>query len=192
MTTNRSIPFRWPATLMAAALAAVVVGCGPGNGLNLAKVSGKVTYKGQPVTNGTVFFMPDESKGTVGPAAVGSITSNGSFVMSTENAGDGVLVGRHKVGITAVEQISGSKQAEIDPSKDSAGFMRAKAQAAKVVRRPAKNDEPLFTDKGGNKYRYVVPIKLSKPEESGLVVQIDGSRTVNIDVDESGAVRITP
>src|SRR5262245_50390096 len=96
---NRSIHFRCAAVLLTATFT-TLIGCAPGNGLNLAKVSGKVIYKGQPVKNGTVFFMPDESKGTVGPPAVGSITADGSYVMSTESAGDGVIVGQHKVGIT--------------------------------------------------------------------------------------------
>lgn len=172
-----------------------MAGCGADNGLTLAKVSGKVTYEGKPVPHGTVFFIPDESKGTVGPSAVGSLTSDGSFVMSTESAGDGVIVGSHKVGITGVEPVSDSEADEIDPSKDAAGFMQAKAKsaaAARSGRRKPKGDEPLFTDKGGKKYRYVVPIKFSKPEESGIFVKVDGARTVEIDIDESGNVRITP
>src|SRR6476661_7281939 len=107
-----------------------IVGCGPGNGLNLAKVSGKVTYKGEPVKDGTVFFMPDESKGTVGPPAVGSITPDGTYTLSTELAGDGVIVGQHKVGITGVEQVAGSGEAEVDAGKDPAGYMKAKGKAA--------------------------------------------------------------
>jgi hypothetical protein len=167
--------------------------CGPGNGLNLAKVSGKVTYKGEPVKNGTVFFRPDEAKGTVGPAAVGSITSNGSYVMSTESAGDGVIVGHHKVGITGVEPVAASTEEEYDPEKDAGGYMKAKAKtAAKAARGGFKKDEELFTDKGGKKYRYIVPIKFSRPEESGIIVKIDGSQTVNFDIDESGNVRINP
>lgn len=193
MTANPLQLLRWPATLAAAAIACAAAGCGADNGLTLAKVSGKVTHKGQPVKNGTVFFMPDESKGTVGPSAVGSLTSDGSFVMSTESAGDGVIVGSHKVGITGVEPVSDSDQAELDPTKDAANFMKAKAQAAfKSSRKAAKSTEPMFTDKGGKKYRYVVPIKFSKPEESGIFVKIEGSRTVDIDIDESGNARISP
>jgi hypothetical protein len=181
--------------MLMAALLTIWSGCGPGHGLNLAKVSGKVTYKGQPVKNGTVFFMPDEGKGTVGPPAVGSITSNGSYVMSTDTAGDGVIVGHHKVGITGVEpvSVSDSGPAELDPEKDAAGYMKAKAKAAaQAGRGAAKKDEELFTDKGGKKYRFVVPKKYSEPEKSGIIVKIEGSRTVNFDIDESGNVRINP
>jgi len=167
--------------------------CGPGNGLNLARVSGKVTYKGEPVKNGTVFFKPDESKGTVGPAAVGSITSNGTYVMSTESAGDGAIVGQHKVGITGVEPIATSTVEEYDPEKDAGGYMKAKSKtAAQAARGATKKNEEIFTDKGGKKYRYVVPMKFSNPEESGIIIKINGNQTVNFDIDDSGNVRINP
>jgi hypothetical protein len=190
--TNRSIHVRCHAVLLVAALTTLSA-CGPGNGLNLVKVSGKVMYKGQPVQNGTVFFMPDEAKGTVGPAAVGSITSNGTYIMSTESAGDGAIVGHHKVGITGVEPLDTSSAEELDPEKDAAGYMKAKAKtAAQAARGITKKNEELFTDKGGKKYRYIVPMKFSNPEESGIIIKIDGAQTINFDIDESGNVRINP
>ncbi len=70
---KRSPPLRWLALFPASAVI-IVVGCGYDNGLKLAYVSGKVTYKGEPVKNGTVFFMPDEGKGTLGPSATGSLS----------------------------------------------------------------------------------------------------------------------
>lgn len=192
MATNRSIDVRGRAVLLAAALT-TLSGCGPGHGLNLAKVSGKVIYKGQPVKNGTVFFVPDEAKGTVGPPAVGSITSDGSYIMSTDSAGDGVIVGHHKVGITGIEPVSAAGQEEVDPEKDAGGYMKAKSKTARAGRGAAtKKGEELFTDKGGKKFRFVVPMKYSRPEESGIIVNIEGSRTVDFDIDESGNVRINP
>ena len=174
--------------------ATFVFGCSPGNGLNLAKVRGKVTYKGEPVKNGTVFFMPDESKGTIGPPAVGSITSDGSYVMSTESAGDGVIVGSHKVGITGVEEkpIS-SGPAAPTPESDPQGYMKAKAKDAAAVRSGAvKKEEDTFTDKGGQKWRFVVPRKFTNPQESGIIAKVEpGSQTMNFDIDDSGNVTIT-
>jgi hypothetical protein len=190
--TNRSLRVRCHAVLLVAALTTLSA-CGPGNGLNLVKVSGKVTYKGEPVKNGTVFFKPDEAKGTVGPAAVGSIISNGTYVMSTESAGDGAIVGNHKVGITGVEPVDTSTVEEYDPEKDAGGYMKAKSKtAAQASRGTTKKNEEIFTDKGGKKYRYVVPMKFSNPDESGINVKIDGNQTVNFDIDDSGNVRITP
>ncbi len=190
MLSRRSTLARLQATLLSTALV-TLYGCGPDNGLNLAKVSGTVTYKGQPITNGTVLFNPDEAKGTVGPRAVGSITSDGHYIMSTESAGDGVIVGHHKIGITGVEPLSESAQADVDPEKDAGAYMQAKSKAATQARRgTVKKNEEIFTDKGGKKYRFVIPHKYASPEESGIIVKVDRSQTVNIDIDESGTVRI--
>jgi hypothetical protein len=183
------------APALLAALLLTVAGCGPGNGLNLARVSGKVRFNGEPVRNGTVFFMPDESKGTVGPPAVGSITSDGSYILSTETAGDGVIVGYHRVGITGVEAAAAAgPEAALDPEKDAADYMKAKAKAAAQAARriPKKSEEEFFTDKGGKKYRFVVPSKFSKPDESGIVVKVEGAQTINFDIDDSGSVRVNP
>ncbi len=79
-----------------------LTGCS-NNGLTLGRVQGKITYKGQPVPAGEVLFMPDESKGTTGPPASGTISSDGTYVMSTEESGDGAVVGTHRVGITGRE-----------------------------------------------------------------------------------------
>jgi hypothetical protein len=172
----------------------VVLGCSPGNGLNLAKVRGKVTYKGEPVKNGTVFFMPDESKGTVGPPAVGSITSDGSYIMSSSSSGDGVIVGSHKIGITGVEEkpVEGAADAPT-PESDPQAYMKAKAKGAAAARSGrASKEVDTFTDRGGKKWRYVIPKKLTNPQESGIFAKVDrGSNTMNFEIDESGNVQIT-
>ena len=179
--------------LLSAATFVFGFGCSPGNGLNLAKVRGKVTYKGEPVKNGTVFFMPDESKGTVGPPAVGSITSDGSYIMSTESAGDGVIVGSHKIGITGLEEKPvSSGSAAATPESDPKGYMKAKAKDAAAARSGAvKKEAETFTDKGGQRWRFVVPRKFANPQESGIIAKVEpGSNTMNFDIDDSGNVSI--
>ncbi|WZO96585.1 hypothetical protein EP7_003585 [Isosphaeraceae bacterium EP7] len=163
--------------------------CGPDNGLTLAKVSGKVTFNGQPVENGTIFFMPDESKGTEGPPAVGSIIAGGHYIMSTESSGDGVIVGSHKVGITGVEAKPVADSEVIDLESNPLGYMKAKAKASQA-RRQSPNAKDLMTDRGGRKYRYVTPLKLVNPQESGIAVEITGAKTMNFDVAEDGSVKI--
>jgi hypothetical protein len=66
------------AVLLAAGLA---IGCG-GDGGN--RVTGKVTFKGQPVPAGKVYFKADGAKGNTGQAGYASI-SNGSY--DTSGAG---------------------------------------------------------------------------------------------------------
>ncbi len=192
MITNRSIHARCHAVLLVAVLTTLSA-CGPGNGLNLAKVSGKVTYKGAARQERDGLLHARRGQRHSRPAAVGSITSNGTYVMSTESAGDGVIVGHHKVGITGVEPVATSTVEEYDPEKDAGGYMKAKSKtAAQAARGATKKNEEFFTDKGGKKYRYVVPMKFSNPEESGIIVKIDGNQTVNFDIDDSGNVRINP
>jgi hypothetical protein len=182
-----------PRCLVFLSALALVSGCWGGNGLNLARVRGKVTYKGAPIKNGTVFFMPDESKGTVGPPAVGSITSDGSYIMSTESAGDGVIVGSHKVGITGLEEKPESIGSPAPtPESDPQGYMKAKAKDAAALRSGVAKKQPdTFTDKGGQRWRFVVPKKFTNPQESGIIAKVEpGSNVMNFDIDESGKVVI--
>src|SRR5215471_4627100 len=89
----------------AAGLALVLLpaGCGPGNGLTMGRVSGVVTYNGQPVEFGEVLFVPDSEKGNSGVPSMGRIGEDGRYTMSTQEAGDGVIAGYHKVGIRVLD-----------------------------------------------------------------------------------------
>jgi hypothetical protein len=75
-------------------------GCG---GPRIATVSGKVTYDGKPLSQGTIMFYPE-----VGRAAVGQIGSDGSYTLTTFQPGDGALVGPHRVVIHATRVGPGS------------------------------------------------------------------------------------
>jgi hypothetical protein len=55
---------------------AVMSGCGRSDGLT--SVSGRVTFRGEPVLRGDVFIEPDASQGNVGPQCRASIV-NGVF-----------------------------------------------------------------------------------------------------------------
>ena len=86
--------------LAGAACAAIVFalsGCGSG-GASKAPVKGKVTYKGQPVSGGSVSLTPAaELKATI---AGGEVGTDGSFVLSTDKTGDGAAIGKHTVNYT--------------------------------------------------------------------------------------------
>ena len=70
-------------------------GCGQ-DGLQLASVEGVVTYQGKLLDHGEVVFSPQA--GTHGPAAVGKIQPDGSYVMRTTGR-EGAAIGQHKVTI---------------------------------------------------------------------------------------------
>jgi hypothetical protein len=66
------------------------------------KVSGKVSLQGQPVTGGSVTFVPIAQGGTTaGRPAIGPIQPDGTFTLSTYAQGDGAIIGRHRVMFSA-------------------------------------------------------------------------------------------
>ena len=66
----------------------------------MAPVMGKITVVGLPVIRGTVSYVPDNSKGESGKAAVGDIGPDGTYVLKTPGEGEGVLVGRYIVSVS--------------------------------------------------------------------------------------------
>jgi hypothetical protein len=78
-------------------------GCGADPSMpKLGKVTGNVTYKGQPVKAGSVTFTPDSVKGgATGQNALGQIEPDGSYELTTFNTGDGAILGQHVVTVQA-------------------------------------------------------------------------------------------
>ncbi len=87
-------------------LAVLTAGCGGETGPKLAETAGVVTYKGKPLADANVTFMPAS-----GPAAYGSTDANGAYELST--TGDkGAMVGPARVVITAFEMLDEEKPEE--------------------------------------------------------------------------------
>jgi hypothetical protein len=61
-------------------------------------VKGVVTYKGKPLTTGSIRFEPVDA----GREAYGTIQPDGTFVLSTFKEGDGAFRGTHTVVVTGV------------------------------------------------------------------------------------------
>jgi hypothetical protein len=196
MTMRRHYRWYWCAPGLLAAIS-VLSGCGAGHGMTLGRVQGKVTSKGEPVRKGTVFFVPDASKGTVGPPAMAAIKDDGTYILSTDEAGDGALVGHHKIGVSGLDSTPISSSSE-NPSPDPDGSL-LDAFKSKAFRRPAAPKKAnaaeaagdTYTDRGGQVFRYVIPKKLGVPAESGLEADVArGSNTINIEIAEDGTARI--
>jgi hypothetical protein len=96
---------------MAAAIATVAwLGCAPTDHPLVYPVKGKVTFKGNPITPGSVIYELEggaEAKGTsseprVGPLRVsGQIQADGTFQLWAFAGVEGMPEGRYKVGITS-------------------------------------------------------------------------------------------
>jgi hypothetical protein len=72
-----------------------VVGCSKGDYPEMARVTGTVTYKGKPVPNMMVNFMPSE-----GRPSWGKTDANGQYEMVYDTDYKGVKIGHHKVYLT--------------------------------------------------------------------------------------------
>ncbi len=100
--------------ILAPALLVPFSSCGVSGGGSsrdtLFPVKGMVTYKGKPVTRGLVKFEPDG----YGRKASGPLQADGTFVLTTEKVGDGVVAGHHQVSISG----TGDRHArELIPTK---------------------------------------------------------------------------
>ena len=99
------------AVAIALLTALVVASGGCGQKVKLARVTGKVTYKGNPVPNGGITFLPDPS----GPPASGSIGPDGTYTLQTADLGEGAVLGKHAVMITALQSGEAKGPEERDP-----------------------------------------------------------------------------
>lgn len=67
----------------------------------LVPVAGKVEYRGKPVTDVTVQFVPDTAKNQQGMTATAQTSNDGSFRLQTPPHGDGALPGIYRITLVA-------------------------------------------------------------------------------------------
>jgi hypothetical protein len=98
---SSSVTGRWRAVSCLLSVA-LLAGCGGSLKLPTGKVSGKVTVNGQPVTGGTITFVPIAKKdpNAAGLTAIAAIQSDGTFKASTYGQYDGAVIGKHQVMFT--------------------------------------------------------------------------------------------
>lgn len=148
-----------------------VAGCGSGSQYEHAKVHGKVTYKGKPVTLGSVLFVPVEppKDGVMQPAS-GSIQPDGSYELKSE-ADAGAIIGEHKVVVVSID---GSEEAK--PTKAEASKA---AKAAKV----ADPNAPPAPKPAAAKFKMLVPKVYSDPTTTPITRKVvPGDNQIDIDL----------
>ena len=89
-----------PLALMVTALG--LVGCG--SSTPPVKVSGRVSWNGQPLTSGLVVFAPDSERGQRGILAMGTVNPDGTYELATE-AGEGLAPGAYRVTVSEPVQL---------------------------------------------------------------------------------------
>jgi hypothetical protein len=108
-----------------------VVGCGRHPGTQpTAKVTGTVTYNGQPIERVSVVFTPES-----GRPASGVTDASGKFTLSTFAPGDGALPGLHKVGLREAPDID----MPMPGTPEAAGWQPAKAHFPEKYADPAQS-----------------------------------------------------
>ncbi len=86
---------------IAIVLAAVgITGCGGDSLPNLVPIEGEVLYNGEPLTEGTVIYLPAQPGGR---QATGPIGPKGQFTLMTLKKNDGVMRGDYQIAIYAYE-----------------------------------------------------------------------------------------
>jgi hypothetical protein len=153
----RSALKKWRPVAIALSVSAtvVVLGCGgDDSGLGRRyKVTGKVTYKGEPVPKGTVNFLPTKPPVPEGRAATGEI-KDGYYSLSTTGNNDGALPGDYNVAIVALD---------IDLSSALAATEGKARVGSKDFQKAIKSGKNL------------VPTKYGLGETSGLKATVDAS-----------------
>ena len=128
------------------ALAPGLPGCGGEPGL--VKVTGRITYKGRPVSRGQVFFTPEKASTR---AADSALDADGRYRLGTFDVGDGAYVGAYQVSVVA----RGEPKAKPEGKKAKA-FMEEDLQ---------NSGDPL------------IPRKYFSPETSKLRAEVTADKT---------------
>jgi hypothetical protein len=135
-------------------LSLTLLGCSGGRpaGAHPTKpVKVTVTYKGAPVADATISFVPDA---TAMPPAFGKTDAQGVAKMKTYVEGDGAVVGQHKISIIKSETTSSGPVTD----QDSPNYVP-----------PAGGGAPPPVVK------YIIPQKYSSPASSGLAIEVKDS-----------------
>ena len=141
----------------------LIIGCGADDGLTKRyAVTGKVTYKGQPVAKGSINFLPDKPEGR---GANGQIV-DGAYSMTTQDPSDGAFPGSYSVVVDALEPDMAAVEAAAK-KKGSTSVALPQDMVAKAYAK-AKN---------------AVPKKYSQPATSGLKAEVKaGSNKFDFDL----------
>ncbi|MER3415419.1 MAG: hypothetical protein C4297_04290 [Gemmataceae bacterium] len=158
----------WAVT--ASVVIGLAAGCGGGaSGAKPAPVKGRILLDGKPLEGATVTFIPESGKGQ--PAS-GRTDSQGQFVLTTHNTGDGAVPGSYKVTVRKELAIAGGEA--LDPSKPGPQYFEMMKKAGEQAKGAKSEVHPNYADPNKTPLKYTVPasgldveIKLNKEGTAG-------------------------
>ncbi len=103
--------FRFANLFFAALLATGILGCGPSRPTRVP-ISGKVLLDGKPLTSGSVRVIPAKAR-----MASGQIDAQGNFRLTTFDANDGCVLGKHPVEVFGREALGPGQIRHLIPVK---------------------------------------------------------------------------
>ena len=135
------------AGIVVGGLLVALCGCDSGGLEGLVQVRGKVLFNDQPLTGGTIVYLP--AAGTGGRQAQGLIGSDGTFELSSLKPGDGAQKGKYDIIIIAREQAAEQPKSRVE----------------------------LEATGGPKTGRLLIPEKYANPDTSGLSDTVDDNHS---------------
>ena len=157
-------------------LAGLLVACGCQKGPKTPPtypVSGKVTYKGEPVEGATVSFLPSAEGGQ---AASGVTDASGQYKLTSFKKDDGAVAGQYKVAIAKYKD----EPAEEEAAGGSAAGGDDSEEYPEDYTEPVGGAEGDDEDTGGEA-ESLLPAKYADPNASGLQATVTEQGPNNFD-----------
>ena len=98
-------------TMVLGCMLAIASGCSDGRPTRVP-ISGKVSIDGKPLAGGSIMFLHPESRSSGSP-----IDADGRFQLTCYVPGDGAVLGKHRVKVTACESLSERSNRWLAPKK---------------------------------------------------------------------------
>jgi hypothetical protein len=142
-------------------VATCLCGCGESRP-PLAAAAGRVVCNGVALTEGSITFVPrsENNNKTPGKAAKGEITADGSFRLTTWDAFDGAIVGRHRVEFEMAEgDAEENEETAAEDNEQEAAPSRKPAAPVQAYHLPG---ELIVEVKAGEQNQFTIEVSAGK------------------------------
>jgi hypothetical protein len=158
-------------------MASILAGCGSeGGAVTLANAGGVVTFKGAPLADATVMFVPEN-----GPVASATTDLSGKFTLSTGSR-QGATVGTCKVTVTAFTGGGGTGATAADKmSAPPSGQAEGQARQVEMMNMQRKIAEGggAVQEVLGSGTKSIIPERYAKADTSNLSFTVDKDASKN-------------